>query len=199
MTSGGVTTTTQYAYDMANPAKAGALGTSGSDIWGVFTSGSLTSRQLQGDQIDQHLAFIQSSTAYWYLTDRLGSTRAVINNSGAVQDALAYDAFGNITYQTPSPSVTPLYFWTGRETDVETGLQYNRARYYDPETGRWFSQDPLGFDAGDSNLYRYVKNAPVNASDPSGLLPWPDGNYGSADSPGPFQRSLRKRWKLPGE
>src|SRR3974390_3113055 len=154
---------------MANPAKAGALGTSGSDIWGVFTSGSLTSRQLQGDQIDQHLAFVQSSAAYWYLTDRLGSTRAVINNGAVVQDSLGYDGFGNITYQTPSPSVTPLYFWTGRETDVETGLQFNRARYYDPSAGRWISQDPMGFDAGDSNLYRYVSNKPTNLEGSSGL------------------------------
>src|ERR1019366_3426819 len=61
------------------------------------------------------------------------------------------------------------YGWTGREVDVETGLQYNRARYYDAATGRWISQDPLGFDAGDSNLYRYVNNGPTDAADPSGL------------------------------
>ena len=54
--------------------------------------------------------------------------------------------------------------------DVETGLQYNRARYYDPSAGRGFSQDPLGFDAGDSNLYRYVNDSPTRASDASGLL-----------------------------
>jgi hypothetical protein len=47
-------------------------------------------------------------------------------------------------------------------------LQYNRARYYDPATGRWISQDPLGFDAGDSNLYRYAQNRPPSATDPSG-------------------------------
>jgi hypothetical protein len=47
--------------------------------------------------------------------------------------------------------------------------QYNRARYYDPVTARWMSQDPLGFDAGDSNLYRYVQNEPANATDPTGL------------------------------
>src|SRR5262245_34362192 len=57
--------------------------------------------------------------------------------------------------------------WTGREIDVETGLQYNRARYYDGATGRWISQDPLGFDAGDGNLYRYVHNHPTSNRDPS--------------------------------
>ena len=129
----------------------------------------MITRQIQGNGIDQHLAYVTSSNAYWYLTDHLGSTRAVIDNSGTVQDSIAYDAYGNITYQTPSPSTTPLYTYTGRELDVETGLQYNRARWYYPSTGRWISQDPLGFDAGDSNLYRYVNNAPTNATDPSGF------------------------------
>lgn len=59
--------------------------------------------------------------------------------------------------------------YTGREFDSETGLQYNRGRYYDATTGRWISQDPLGFSAGDSNLYRYVANSPTNGTDPSGL------------------------------
>jgi RHS repeat-associated protein len=53
--------------------------------------------------------------------------------------------------------------------DTATELYNNRARYYDPATGRPLSQDPLGFNAGDSNLYRYVNNAPTNATDPSGL------------------------------
>src|SRR5262249_47908031 len=53
--------------------------------------------------------------------------------------------------------------------DAEINLQYNRARYYDPTTQRWLSQDPLGFDAGDSNLYRYVNNGPTAATDPSGF------------------------------
>ncbi|HYV37231.1 MAG TPA: RHS repeat-associated core domain-containing protein, partial [Gemmataceae bacterium] len=48
--------------------------------------------------------------------------------------------------------------------------QYNRQRYYDPKTGRWMTQDPLGFDAGDSNLYRYVNNDVTNGTDPSGLI-----------------------------
>lgn len=47
-------------------------------------------------------------------------------------------------------------------------LQYNRARYYDPTTGRWTSQDPSSFAAGDANLYRYVQNNPTDVTDPSG-------------------------------
>jgi RHS repeat-associated protein len=59
-----------------------------------------------------------------------------------------------------------------REWDAWTankGVQYNRARYYDPHTGRWMSQDPLGFGAGDTNLQRYVRNGPSLVEDPSGL------------------------------
>jgi RHS repeat-associated protein len=80
--------------------------------------------------------------------------------------------------------------------DVETGLQYNRARYYDSSTGRWMSQDPLGFDAGDSNLYRYVKNQPTVATDPSGFQGWALWAPGGRDGPvwmGPVKRQLNER------
>jgi RHS repeat-associated protein len=63
-----------------------------------------------------------------------------------------------------------VYGYTGREEDRWTKLQYNRARYYHPSTARWMSQDPLGFSAGDTNLYRYVSGNPVNYKDPSGLF-----------------------------
>ncbi|MGE0529181.1 MAG: RHS repeat-associated core domain-containing protein, partial [Bdellovibrionales bacterium] len=61
--------------------------------------------------------------------------------------------------------------FTSREYDVETAFLYYRARYYSTDTGRWVTQDPLGFDAGDSNLYRYVMNKPTMARDPSGMIP----------------------------
>jgi RHS repeat-associated protein len=75
------------------------------------------------------------------------------------------------------------YGYTGREEDVETGWQYNRARYYDSVNARWISQDPLGFDAGDSNLYRYVKNSVTAREDPSGRL---------GDGPAPNYYTLKE-------
>ena len=60
--------------------------------------------------------------------------------------------------------------FTGRELDSETGLQFNRARYLDQKTGRWTSQDPLGFEGGDQNLYRYVRNFAESVTDPSGQI-----------------------------
>ena len=59
--------------------------------------------------------------------------------------------------------------YTGRPLDVETGLQNNLNRWYDARVGRCVSEDPIGFAAGDSNLYRYVGNSPANATDPLGL------------------------------
>jgi RHS repeat-associated protein len=63
--------------------------------------------------------------------------------------------------------------FTSRGFDAETGLYYHRARYLDPTTGRWTTQDPLGFAAGDTNLYRYVGNRATLSTDPSGYLEQP--------------------------
>jgi RHS repeat-associated protein len=102
------------------------------------------------------------------LTDDEGSVRQLVDNTGALQDTITYDGYGNVTAES-NTSFGDRYKYTGREFDTETNLQYNHARYYDPKSGRWTSQDPLGFDAGDSNLYRYVRNGSTLADDPSGL------------------------------
>jgi RHS repeat-associated protein len=62
-----------------------------------------------------------------------------------------------------------VYLHQGGRYDGETGLYDFRNRFYDPEKGRWLNLDPLGFAAGDSNLYRYEGGGPTNATDPSGL------------------------------
>ena len=101
--------------------------------------------------------------------------RLVLDETGAVLDQLAYDAFGNIVAQLNPLLANPILF-ASREFDAETGLYYNRARYLDPTTGRWTTQDPLGFAAGDANLYRYVGNMATMATDPSGNI-WYPGKY----------------------
>jgi RHS repeat-associated protein len=63
------------------------------------------------------------------------------------------------------------YTWVGRQgyqRDAETGFYFLRARMYDPSSGRFVLPDPVGFAAGDANLYRYCGNDPVNHTDPSG-------------------------------
>jgi RHS repeat-associated protein len=167
------TTTTRFAY-------------AGSDIWAdLNSSGQLQTRYFRGDVTDKLFARIQANgTAAWYLIDRQGSIRQMTDATGAVQDTITYDAWGNVLTET-NASFGDRWKWTGREADSETGLQYNRWRYYSPGTGRWTTSDPLGFDAGDANLYRYVGNATLNATDPSGLVQESPGA-----PPGFFQRVI---------
>jgi RHS repeat-associated protein len=103
----------------------------------------------------------------WALTDHQGSVRDVIDNSGAVLNHLVYDSFGQVTSES-DPAVDFRFGYTGRELDAETELMYYRARYFDPAAGTFVSEDPLGFGAGDENLYRYVFNSPTNFTDPDG-------------------------------
>ncbi len=171
------TVVTKFALDGWNPAKGTPVGNENWDVVADLDgSGSLTTRYLRGDVVDQLLARLDKTgstlTPYGYLTDNLGSIRTVLDGNGHVVDSITYDAFGNITAET-NAGERGRYAWTGRELDVETGLQYNRARYYDSSTGRWISQDPIGFAAGDSNLYRYVTNKPIELTDSSGFEPDP--------------------------
>jgi len=157
---------TKFAVDGWNYAKPEPIGNENYDVWAdLDAGGSLTTRYLRGDVVDELFARVDTgSDAFWFLNDHLGSIRDIISNDGLIQDGVEYDAFGNITEDS---AYRGRYGWTGREFDVETGLQYNRARYYDATIGRWIGQDPIGFDAGDSNLYRYVNNEP--RPDPSGM------------------------------
>jgi RHS repeat-associated protein len=79
-----------------------------------------------------------------------------------------YDAFGKVTSQSNATN-QPHHGFAGRDIEPVGGLTYNRNRYYSTSSGRFISQDPIGFAAGDANLYRYVGNKPTMATDPSGL------------------------------
>jgi RHS repeat-associated protein len=106
----------------------------------------------------------------WYLTDYQHSVIGMVDSTGSSLGSLTYDGFGNVLTNTTGVN-GDRYGFTSRELDSVTGLQYNWARYYDPALGKWTSMDPLGFDAGDANLYRYVANGPTNGVDPSGRDP----------------------------
>jgi RHS repeat-associated protein len=163
-------TTIRFALDGWNPpTMAGAIGNAAFHVWADLDgSNNLQTRYLRGDVVDQLFARIGSDgSPYWTLTDRLGSVRDVTDNNAAIKDTLSYDGWGLLN--DTNPTFRGRYAWTGRESDSQVHLQYNRARYYDPVTQRWMSQDPLGFDAGDSNLYRYVRNKTTLFTDPSGL------------------------------
>jgi PAS domain S-box-containing protein/RHS repeat-associated protein len=86
------------------------------------------------------------------ITDRVGSIRNMVDYAGNLMNTVTYDGFGGIVSETGDGD---RWKWTGRELDGETGLQYNRARYYDSRIGRWTSEDPIGFGSGDANLFAY--------------------------------------------
>jgi RHS repeat-associated protein len=105
---------------------------------------------------------------YYYLTDGLGSTMKTTDASGAVVNAYAYDVYGKTT--SSSGSQANEFKFAGQETDGSTGLQYLRARYYDTDTGRFISRDPLTASPGyGGNPFGYASGNPTNASDPTGL------------------------------
>jgi RHS repeat-associated protein len=110
---------------------------------------------------------------YYVQADHQGSVIRVTDSAGAVVNSYTYDAYGQRL--TATDGVEIAYGYTGREYDAESGLMYYRARVYDPAMGRFLQTDPLGFAAGDLNLYGYVGSNPVNAIDPTGLtiLPFP--------------------------
>ncbi|MEM6472621.1 MAG: RHS repeat-associated core domain-containing protein, partial [Planctomycetota bacterium] len=144
----------------------------GGDILAVTDSGGdITHRMLHGPAVDQILAIEDDATSevLWSLTDHLGSVRDIVDSDGNVENHIVYDSYGNVVSETDA-AVDFLYGFTGRERGEESGLNYHRARYYDTATGRWLSNDPIGFAAGDTNVSRYVQNNPVSFKDSSGLV-----------------------------
>jgi len=107
---------------------------------------------------------------YRIVSDQNGSVRLVINAAtGEVAQQIDYDVWGQVINDT-NPGFQPFGF-AGGLYDAETGLTRFGARDYDAETGRWTAKDPILFGGGDSNLYGYVLQDPVNWSDPEGLKP----------------------------
>jgi len=132
----------------------------------------LQTRYIRGDRVLELLARVSSGgTVAWLLTDRNGSIRSVSDNTGVVIGTLVYDGYGNITSES-SPTNSGEYKFVGYRFDKETGLYRpdpTVARYYIQMIGQWLSPDPYRFYVGESNLYLYALNNPVNRLDPTGL------------------------------
>ncbi len=109
-----------------------------------------------------------SGQTYWFATEAPGSVTGLTAGTSALAASWKYDVWGVPTTVTGNDNLPMQLRFAAREYDAETWLYYNRARYYNPETGRFISEDKIGLEGG-SNLYVYAENNPINATDPSGL------------------------------
>ncbi|MBZ0154459.1 MAG: hypothetical protein K8J09_23270, partial [Planctomycetes bacterium] len=140
----------------------------------------------EGATIDEHLGYAQfdSGTNTWsryaYLRDHTRGVVGVTNANGVTQEVYEYEPYGRMSVFSAAGShlgenptiVGQVYGFCGRQADAETGLQYYRNRYYQPQHGRFISVDPSGewadaFATG--NAYAYVGSAPHSRTDPLGL------------------------------
>jgi RHS repeat-associated protein len=146
-------TTTNFLYDARNFVQE------------LTSGGTPTANLLTGLGMDETFTRTDAGGTRTLLTDVLDSVLEIVDSSGTLQTHYTFEPFGATT--TSGASSTNAAQFTGRENDG-TGLYSYRNRYYDPEVGRFASEDPIGFEAG-VNFYAYVQNNPLGFIDPEGL------------------------------
>ncbi len=149
---------TYYVYDGPNLAQE------------VNAAGAVIATYVY-DRTDHPLSMTRGGVTYTYAYDRLGNVMDLVDASGALIVGYRYDPWGNVIATTGSnPGLANPFRFTGREWDAESGLYYLRARYYDPQLGRFISRDPLAAATPTGgNRYAYVNNNPLAYRDPTGL------------------------------
>ena len=148
----------------------------------VYDGGNLVQKQvggadyedlLTGLQIDQTFSHTPTAASQQvHVTDALGSVLQTMSTSGGLVTAYSYDPYG-VTMATSQDSANTIKY-AGRESDLASGLYFNRRRYYNPAWGRFISEDPRGFNAG-VNFYIYAGDRPLSDTDPLGLTDFTNG------------------------
>ena len=146
-------TATSYLYDSENPVSE--------------TSGDSTTHLLNGLGLNERFARTTSAATSSYLTNEQDSTIALANSSGEPTTEYTYQPFGAPT-TTGETSSNP-YQYAGYENDG-TGLLHDHARYYNPTTAQFTTQDPAGMTGSGVNLYQYAGGDPVDYIDPTGYF-----------------------------
>ncbi|RWX52026.1 RHS repeat-associated core domain-containing protein [Candidatus Electrothrix marina] len=150
-------TTTHFHYNLQGRliAETAGDGTPFRDY--IYQNGNLVALKLYGTQ----------AGVYYVISDHLGTPQQIVDSAGTVVWKAAFLPFGKA--QVLTETVSNNIRFPGQYFDAETGLHYNWNRYYDPDTGRYLTPDPIGLDGG-LNLYAYVAGDPVNGLDPTGLF-----------------------------
>ncbi len=156
-----------------SPPKLGASKTGSNtvtrNVWGPAYVDALVLRDRDTDSngtLDERLYPLQD--ANW-------NTTGLVNTSGTIVERYTYSPFGVVTFRDASGSVLSSsakdwnFLHQGGER-IAAGNYDFRNRVYSPTLGRWLSNDPIGFNAGDLNFYRYVGNSPIDENDPIGLF-----------------------------
>ncbi|HGV0436463.1 TPA: type VI secretion system tip protein TssI/VgrG [Escherichia coli] len=141
--------------------RAGAVSAE-SEAW--LAQCGLTTEQMAAQMED---AYIPERRLHLYHCDHRGLPQALITPEGETAWCGEYDEWGNqLNEENPHHLYQP-YRLPGQQYDEESGLYYNRHRYYDPLQGRYITQDPIGLKGG-INLYTYPL-VPIRYTDPLGL------------------------------
>lgn len=155
------TTTNTFLVDDRNPSGY-------AQVLEEKTGTSLTRTYAYGlDLISQRDA--SSGTKNYYGYDGNGNTRFLTGTNGTITDTYAYDAFGDVI--TSTGATANFYRYSGEQYDPNLGFIYLRARYLNPNSGRFMSRDSYAgsiFDPASLHKYTYCANDPINHSDPRG-------------------------------
>jgi RHS repeat-associated protein len=183
---------TSYSWDFENRLIGVAYPTGQRQTFGYAANGHRNQFTIPGSGLAHHLlstnaglvtqVHYTNNPGYWgglvsqnqngvstfYGFDGPGNTRILVGSAGSVLAVYLYEAFG---LELLSPTASNVY-WFGGQYGYQRDWPnrcYVRARHLETANGRWISRDPIGFDGGDWNLYRYVSNNPPNSVDYSGL------------------------------
>jgi RHS repeat-associated protein len=160
------------------------------------SAGKVISRFIYATRANSPDYMVISGIPYRIFADQLGSPRLVVNaTTGAIAEEIDYDEFGNVINDT-KPGFQPFGF-AGGLYDSDTKLVHFGAREYDPRIGRWTTKDPILFAGGDTNLYGYVREDPVNLTDLRGLQDAsPETSVLNDPAPSWYKRLVRSGQRL---